>query len=160
MHSGPVTNTCLNKTGCLPRINCSGFSEECPTESLKIHNISHTESQFELTPSGIWHLKVFPGCSILGIWWKVPYGHFKECRWGHCWWQLFYQMPTIGKGGHPILQALKADISPRALYEWDLLLGFCQTWLFSGIWNSMCKVWGQKELLLITFWKNALKPLK
>lgn len=62
-----MTNICLNKAGCLPRINCSGFSVECPTKSLKMHKTLQTESQFELTPSGISHLKVFPGCSISGM---------------------------------------------------------------------------------------------
>lgn len=61
-----MNNICFNKAGCLPRINCFEFSLECPAESLKIHKTSQAESQFELTPSGISHLEVSPGCSISG----------------------------------------------------------------------------------------------
>lgn len=62
-----MTNICLNEAGCSPRINCYRFSVECPTKSLKIHKTSQTKSQFELTSSGISHLKVFTGCSISGM---------------------------------------------------------------------------------------------
>lgn len=133
-----MTNISLNKAGCLPRRNCCGFSVECPSESLKIHKTSHTESQFELTPSGILHWKVLPGCSISGMcerYHMVILKNIDEDIAGDN-----YQEKVIsylGKGGHPILKAMKADISPRALCERHLLLGFWQTW-FSLTLGILC----------------------
>lgn len=153
MHRGPVTNTSLSKAG-WDRRYCSGFSVGCPIEKPENSwNFSDWESvwinhnwDFTLESSS-WGLYIRNA-------WKVASGHIEEYRWGHCWWQLGCQMPTLGKNDHPILQAMKTQTPVLDSYVNDICCLFFGRHGFSlRTWNSVYEIWGQKELSLITlFW--------